>query len=55
LREQVLTLHRLADDWEALRERVNAFLSQFAEATDELRHYVGLLGEGKLAQALCDP
>jgi transposase len=31
LREQVLTLHRLSGDWDALRERVNAFLSQFAE------------------------
>ena len=55
LREQVLKLHRLAGDWQALRERVNAFLSQFAEASDELLHYVGLRGEGKLAQALCDP
>ena len=54
-REQVLTLHRLAGEWHALRERVNAFLSQFAEASDELLHYVGLLGEGKLAQALRDP
>ena len=54
LREQVLTLHRLAGDWQALREHVNAFLDQFAEATDELLHYVGLLGEGKLAQAICD-
>ena len=54
LREQVLTLHRLGGDWEALRERVNAFLSQFAEAADELLHYVGLQGEGKLAQAICD-
>jgi len=55
LREQVLTLHRLAGDWQALRERVNAFLSQFAEAADELLHYVGLRGKGKLAQALADP
>ena len=55
LREQVLTLHRLAGDWQALREQVNAFLNQFAEAADELLHYVGLLGEGKLAQALADP
>jgi len=53
-REQVLTLHRLAGDWQALRERVNAFLSQFAEAADELLHYVGLQGKGKLAQALRD-
>jgi len=55
LREQVLTLHRLSGDWEALRERVNAFLSQFAEGGEVLLHYVGLLGEGKLAQALGVP
>jgi hypothetical protein len=55
LREQVLTLHRLASDWPALRERVNAFLAQFAEGAEVLLHYVGLLGEGKLAQALRDP
>ena len=53
-REQVLTLHRLAGDWQALRERVNAFLSQFAEAAEALLHYVGLQGKGKLAQALRD-
>jgi transposase len=55
LREQVLKLHRLAGDWQALRERVNAFLSQFAQGGDVLLHYVGLLGEGKLAQALGVP
>jgi transposase len=54
LREQVLRLHRLAGDWQALRERVNAFLSQFAEEALVLLHYVGLRGEGKLAQALYD-
>ena len=54
LREQVLTLHRLADDWDGLRERVNAFLSQFAEQSHALLQYVGLTGEGKLAQALID-
>jgi transposase len=55
LREQVLTLHRLADDWDALRERANAFLDQFAEASHALLQYVGLSGEGKLAQALSKP
>ena len=55
LREQVLTLHRLAGDWDALRERVNAFLDQFAEESHVLLQYVGLTGEGKLAQALNDP
>jgi transposase len=52
LREQVLTLHRLAGDWEALRERVNAFLDQFAEESHALLQYVGLTGKGKLAQAV---
>jgi hypothetical protein len=55
LRDQVLTLHRLAGDWDALRERVNAFLDQFAADAEILLHYVGLLGEGRLAQALHDP
>jgi transposase len=54
LREQVLTLHRLAGDWDALRERVNAFLEQFAEESHALLQYVGLNGEGKLAQALSE-
>jgi len=55
MREQVSTLHRLASDWDVLRERVNAFLSQFAEGGEVLLHYVGLLGEGKLAQAVGVP
>ncbi len=55
LREEVLKLHRLADQWEVLRARVNAFLDQFAQGSQALLHYVGLLGAGKLAQALRDP
>jgi len=55
LREQVLTMHRLAGDWDGLRERVNAFLAQFAAESHALLQYVGLIGEGKLAQALNDP
>ncbi len=55
LREQVLTMHRLAGDWPALRERVTAFLDQFAEGSHALLQYVGLSGEGKLAQALNAP
>ena len=35
----------LAGDWQALHERVNAFLDQFAEAADELLHYAGLLSQ----------
>ena len=51
LRADVLTLHRLADDWDALRARVTAFLDQLAADSDDLLHYVGLLGEGRLATA----
>jgi hypothetical protein len=52
LRADVLTLHRLAGDWEELRRRVNGFLDQFACGSSALLRYVGLLGEGKLAAAL---
>ncbi len=52
LRQDVLKLHRLARDWPALRQRVNAFLDQFADGSQALLHYVGLLGEGKYARAL---
>jgi hypothetical protein len=55
LRQEVLKLHRLADDWVTLRGRVNAFLDQFAAGSHRLLHYVGLHGEGKLAQALHRP
>ena len=51
LRQDVLKMHRLASDWKQLRQRVNAFLDQFAKGSKELLQYVGLLGEGKLAQA----
>lgn len=52
LRQDVLKLHRLASDGTALRHRVDAFLDQFAVGSHALLRYVGLLGEGKLAQAL---
>lgn len=52
LRQAVLKLHRLACDWPGLRQRVRAFLDQFAGGSTELLRYVGLLGQGDLAQAL---
>ena len=52
LRQDVLKLHRLAGDWPALRQRVRAFLDQFAAGSHDVLRYVGLLGEGRLAQAL---
>jgi transposase len=51
LRTDVLRLHRLAGDWHALQARVRAFLDQFAAGSEHLLHYVGLLGQGRLAQA----
>lgn len=34
-----------------MRGRVNQFLGRFAGGSQDLRRYVGLKGEGKLAQA----
>jgi transposase len=51
LKQDVLKQHRLAADWHALRQRVTSFLEQFATGSDALLQYVGLLGDGKLAQA----
>jgi transposase len=51
-RQDVDYLHPLADDWNALRERVGAFFAQFAQGSQELLRYVGLRGTGKLARVL---
>lgn len=55
LKEEVIKLHRLAGSFERLQERVRAFLDQFSDGSPELLGYVGLLAQGKLAQALCHP
>jgi hypothetical protein len=52
LRQDVLRLHRWAADWDALLSQVHAFLNQFAHGSDALLHYVGLAGNGLLAQAI---
>lgn len=52
LRQDVLKLHRLAQDWQALRNSVCAFLGQFAHGSRRLLHYVGLLGDGVLAKVI---
>jgi len=52
LKQDVLKMHRFAADWDELRRRMSAFLDQFAHGSQELLYYVGLLGEGRLAQAL---
>jgi transposase len=55
LRQDVLKMHRLADDWEALRGRVHSFLRQFAYGSQRLLEYTGLLGTGRIAQMIHGP
>jgi hypothetical protein len=55
LRQDVLKLHRLAADWQAVRERVRQFLDQFAHGSLRLLEYVGLLGNGLLARMIHGP
>lgn len=43
LSQDVLALHRLADDWQTLKHYVQDFLSQFQDGSNDLLHYVGLL------------
>ncbi len=43
LRQDVLHLHHLGDDWQALKQAVWDFIAQFAHGSQELLHYVGLL------------
>ncbi len=52
LKETILKMHRLANDWPALHQRVTDFLEQFARGSKQLLRYVGLLGNGQLAQSL---
>jgi hypothetical protein len=55
LRQDVLKLHRLADDWKALRGRVRGWLDQFQGGSQRLLEYVGLLGNGLLARMIHGP
>jgi transposase len=55
LRRDVLTGHRLADEWQHLRLQVNAFLDQFAHGSSALLRSVGLIGDGHLAYVRSSP
>jgi transposase len=55
LRQEVLTLHREAEDWVKLRQRVRTCLGQFAGGCQWLLEYVGLLGSGRLARLVHGP
>ena len=43
VRQAVIHLHRLSNDWQALQEKVIAFMEQFKGGSDALLRYVGLL------------
>ena len=45
-------MHRWVEDWPRVKQRVRDFLEQFAHGSQELLHYAGLLGEGKLATVI---
>ena len=43
VRQSVLHLHRLSDDWSELRQRIRDFILSFRKGSNELLRYVGLL------------
>ena len=43
LKQEVLHLHRLGNEWETLKQRVVTFLDGFARGSTQLLRYVGLL------------
>lgn len=48
LRQECLHLHRYADAWKELKDRVGSFLEQFAQGSAGLLRYVGLTPHSKL-------
>lgn len=52
VRPDVLRLHREAGHWGRVPALLTAFLDHFAAGSDVLLRRVGLLGDGKLAQAI---
>jgi len=53
LKSDVLKMHRLADQWDLLKQLVDQFLDQFASGSETLLERVGLKADGKLARAIC--
>jgi hypothetical protein len=43
LRQDILHLHRLSEDWQALKQQVVAFMAQFSLGSTDLLRYTGLL------------
>lgn len=51
VRQEVLHLHRLEDDWPAVKQAVMDCLDQFAQGSQQLLRYVGLADPSRLYQA----
>jgi hypothetical protein len=52
LKQEVLHLHRNADDWDTLKQKTREFLSQFEKASSDLLRYVGLTESSSLYGAV---
>lgn len=52
LRQEVLHLHRYADDWPTLKQRVWTFLDQFQHGSTDLLRYVGLSDPTRLYHSI---
>lgn len=52
LKKQVLHLHRFADDWDGLKQRVHQELDRYLPPSPDLLRYVGLQDPLRLYQAL---
>jgi transposase len=52
LRQDLLKMHRWVEDWLRVKQRVHAFLEQFAHGSPAWLRYVGLKGKGKLATVI---
>jgi transposase len=55
LRQDILKMHRQAEDWVGFRQRVRTCLGQFAQGSLSLLESVGLLGSGRLARLVHGP
>jgi DDE superfamily endonuclease len=52
VRQDILKMHRWVEDWPQVKQRVRAFLDQFALGSPDLLRYVGLVGKGRLATVI---
>lgn len=48
LKQEILHLHRQADNWEKLKEQIKEFLNRFRQESAELLQYIGLTENSKL-------